>query len=110
MYMVQHILDRIASERVMGEGSIILPVGPVQPIPPHWPQCAAVAPVGVGAVVDVFTVLVGTGVVGMIVVDDDVEAVEAGAPPGIRLLRPNQLRVSVSCSGTVCPTPCASMA
>ena len=40
-------------------------------------------------------------------------AVEEGVPgplPGVKPLRPNQLRTSFACSGTVCPTPCARMA
>ena len=61
------------------------------------------------------TVVVDGGVVedetGVVVVLDAGVVLELGSdPPGVRLLKPNQSSVSVSCSGTVWPTPCARMA
>ena len=50
----------------------------------------------VGMTVVVFGAIV---VVGAIVVED------GAVPPGVSELSPNQARVSVSCSGTVWPTP-----
>lgn len=56
--------------------------------------------------------VVGGGVVGRGVVGGGVVGggVVGGGFPGVRLLKPNQLRTSLACSGTVWPTPCARIA